>query len=88
MMRTRSQKVVGFLTSESFLWLGLLLASISSAANHFAPPVKLTSEVIDQPQPRKTLQGKMSDGECQRTQHNISHKASQIHLPISTIDDY
>lgn len=33
-MSTRTQKVVGFLTSGSFLWLGLVLVTVSSAANY------------------------------------------------------
>jgi hypothetical protein len=58
-MMTRSQKVVGFLTSGSFLWLGLMLATVSSAASYFIndSSVRMVSDSSGQFKPGTTIKG-------------------------------
>ena len=77
-MRTRAQKVVGFLTSGSLLWLGLVFATMSSAANQFAPSVMRVGNVINQAGSGMTIKGEAPDGECRRFPHNISLTRHQI----------
>ncbi len=62
-MKTRTHKVVGFLTSGSFLWLGLVLATVSSAGNyagnHIAnsSSVRMVSDSVGQFKPGTTIKG-------------------------------
>lgn len=80
-MRTRAQKVIGFLTSGSLLWLGLALATVSSAANHFAPSVKRVGNLIGQAGPVTTIKGEATDGECRWSPQNISLTRHQSSVP-------
>lgn len=58
-MNTRMQKVVGFLTSGSFLWLGLVLVTVSSAANYVTngSSVRMVSDSTGQFKPGTTIKG-------------------------------
>ena len=89
-MRTRAQKVVGFLTSGSLLWLGLVFATMSSAANQFARSVKRVGKVIGQAVLGMTIKGEAPDGECRRFPHNISltrHQSSALLCARWTVID-
>lgn len=58
-MKTRTPKVVGFLTSGSFLWLGLVLVTVSSAANYVTngSSIKMVSDSVGQSKPGTTVKG-------------------------------
>lgn len=58
-MKTRTRKVVGFLTSGSFLWLGLVLVTVSSAANYVTngSSVSLVSDSTGQFKPGTIIKG-------------------------------
>jgi hypothetical protein len=58
-MKTRTHKVVGFLTSGSFLWLGLVLVTVSSAANYVTTgsSIKMVSDSVGQFKPGTTIKG-------------------------------
>jgi hypothetical protein len=60
-MRKRSQTIGGFLISGSFLWLGLMRATVSPAANDppAEPSVKRVSDSIGDSKPGKTIKGEL-----------------------------
>ena len=60
-MKKRNQTIGGFLISGSFLCLGLMLATGSSAANYLTPDpsVKMVSDSIGDSKPGKTIKGEL-----------------------------
>ena len=80
-MKTGAQHVVSFLTSGSFLWLGLVHATLSSAAKHFDLPERMVSDLVSQPESATMITGGVAAGRYRWSDPKISLTRHQSFAP-------